>query len=569
MGSAPNDITVSRRPPDIEDYIDMLRRYRSWILGPAFVGLVVSVVVAFLWHDTYVSTAVMRILPPQVPERLVPSVASSSAQMQERLQQMETDILSRGSLEEIIQKPALDLYRPERARMPLDDVVEMMKNKDIQISPMADPTGSALAGTRYASAFQIRFSYTDRYKAQAVVRELVTKFTEQNVTVQRNQASLTTSFLNDELKAAKEKMDDLEQSVTKFKVENQGHLPEQAQANAQALQMEQMSLMNLESNISRLGEERMMLETQIQNNKQDQLYWNQRSTEAVAGSGPQATARNEQLTGLVNRISQEKQELAALKNMYGDAYPEIGNHQAAIDAMEKEAERLEKDWSAQQAAAALNAAPTGPQTMANPQAERNLQELQNNAHTLNAELQAKTIELENYRKQEGDVEKRIAVLERQIQEAPLDEQQYAALLRDLNLAKSDYEDMVKRRNASEMQEQLEEHKAGETLDVLDNASLPEQPSEPHRLAWAGAGTLGGLALGVVLAGAREVKNTSLKNLKDVRVYTNLPVLSSIPLLENGLLVRRKRRLVWLTWSSAIIIGCILMSGSMYYYLSGH
>ncbi len=547
----------------------MLRRYRSWILGPAFAGLVVSVVVAFLWQDTFVSTAVMRITPPQVPERLVPSVASSSAQMQERLQQMETDILSNGSLEEIIQKPALDLYRPQRARMPLLDIVQDMKNKHIQITPVADPTGTSLAASRYASAFQIRFSYTDRYKAQQVVRELVTKFTEQNVTMQRNQASTTTSFLNDELKAAKEKMDDLEASITKFKVENQGHLPEQAQANAQALQMEQMSLMNLESNISRAGEERMMLETQIQNNKQDQLYWNQRATETVAAVGPQATARNEQLSGLMNRISSEKQELAALKNMYGDAYPEIGNHQASIDAMEKERDRLEKDWSAQQAAAALNSAPAATaQTVSNPQAERSLQELQNNAHTLNAELQAKTAEVENYRQQEGEVEKRIAVLGRQIQEAPLDEQQYSALLRDLSLAKADYEDMVKRRNASEMQEQLEEHKAGETLDVLDTASLPEKPSEPNRLAWAGAGTLGGLALGVVLAGAKELKNTSLKNLKDVRVYTNLPVLSSIPLLENGLLLRRKRRLVWLTWSSAIIIGCILMSGSMYYHLSG-
>ncbi len=65
-----------------------------------------------------------------------------------------------------------------------------------------------------------------------------------------------------------------------------------------------------------------------------------------------------------------------------------------------------------------------------------------------------------------------------------------------------------------------------------------------------------------------MKNTSLKNLKDVRAYTNMPVLSSIPLLENALLVRRKRRLVWLAWSSALILGCILMGGSVYYHLSG-
>jgi protein tyrosine kinase modulator len=104
--------------------------------------------------------------------------------------------------------------------------------------------------------------------------------------------------------------------------------------------------------------------------------------------------------------------------------------------------------------------------------------------------------------------------------------------------------------------------------VLDPASLPEQPAEPNRLAWAGIGTFVGLGIGIMLAAAQEVKNTSLKNLKDVRAYTNLPVLSSIPLLENALLVRRKRRLVWLAWSSAIILGCILMTGSMYYHLSG-
>jgi uncharacterized membrane protein YgdD (TMEM256/DUF423 family) len=71
----------------------------------------------------------------------------------------------------------------------------------------------------------------------------------------------------------------------------------------------------------------------------------------------------------------------------------------------------------------------------------------------------------------------------------------------------------------------------------------------------------------VLAGAKEMKNTSLKNLKDVRAYTNLAVLSSIPLLENALLVRRKRRLFWLAWSAAIIIGTAVMSGSMFFYYS--
>jgi capsular polysaccharide biosynthesis protein len=172
-------------------------------------------------------------------------------------------------------------------------------------------------------------------------------------------------------------------------------------------------------------------------------------------------------------------------------------------------------------------------------------------------------------RQAAELNKQIAAYQQRIEASPLKEQEYVALVRDYGMAKNSYEDMSRRSEASETAKDLEEHKAGENLEVLDSASLPEQPAEPNRLQIAGVGAGLGLMFGIVLAGAREMKNTSLKNLKDVRAYTNLPVLSSIPLLENALLVRRKRRLLWLAWSSAIIIGTIAMSGSAYYYYFGH
>jgi len=85
---------------------------------------------------------------------------------------------------------------------------------------------------------------------------------------------------------------------------------------------------------------------------------------------------------------------------------------------------------------------------------------------------------------------------------------------------------------------------------------------------AAAGTGIGFILGIFLAGTREMKDASLKNLKDVRAYTNLAVLSSIPLLENALLVRRKRRLFWLAWTVSVIVGTVAIAGSMYYYYFG-
>lgn len=151
-------------------------RRPKWTLrmaGFAAAGCVLGIAVSFLLPDTYTSTAVLRIRPPIVPE--TPEGGSAAASLAERLQPMQQEILSRGSLAEIIQRPEFDLYRKQRAKSPLEDVVATMRNH-LAIRPLSAPNGAA-----GASAFQISFSYPDALKAQAVVREFVTQFFKQNI----------------------------------------------------------------------------------------------------------------------------------------------------------------------------------------------------------------------------------------------------------------------------------------------------------------------------------------------------------------------------------------------------
>jgi drug/metabolite transporter (DMT)-like permease len=95
--------------------------------------------------------------------------------------------------------------------------------------------------------------------------------------------------------------------------------------------------------------------------------------------------------------------------------------------------------------------------------------------------------------------------------------------------------------------------------------IPEEPIAPNRPLIIAVGLAIGAAVGIGLASVREIKDTSLKNLKDVRAYTRLTVLGSIPLLENDFVVRRRRRIAWLLWALAILIGMLLMAGSVFYY----
>ena len=553
-GPNPNSVSIARRVPDVEDYIDMLRRYRAWIIGPMFVGLVVATVVAFLWPDTYISTAVMRVTPQQVPENLVPSAINS--RMSERLQQMETEILSRTSLAEIIRKPSLNLYERELQRVPMEDVVQKMLNKDISISPI---TNVGNGGNRMVSAFTIQFKYTDRYKAQQVVRELVTKFTEQNVRFQQNQATVTNDFLTSELKTAKEKMDVLSARLTKFKIENAGTLPEQAQANASALQTYRLQIMALGQNINGLQSDKTMLESSLQNLRSRLGYANANLEQTVPGTSA-ATVRNERLINLEKDLADANGKLAATKELFGANHPDVIAQQAIIDSLQRQKSALESQEALRPIA--RGAAPT---RVINPDMQRNIEEIKGEINTTQTAIANKQAAIDEANRQRAQLEKEISEFQKRLDSAPINEQQYSSLLNDYALAKQDYEDKAKKQEVSATAQNLEDRKAGQNLEVLDSASLPDQAAEPNRLIWAIAGTVAGLTLGIMLAAAREMKDSSLKNLKDVRAYTNMPVLSSIPLLENALLVRRKRRMVWLAWASVAVVGAVLMTGSMYYH----
>ena len=560
---AGNQEMMARRQPDIEDYIDMARRYRSWIVAPMFAGLVIATVVAFVTPDSYVSYATMRIKAQTIPDRLIPSVVNGG--MSDRLAEMKSEILSRQSLIDLIRKPSLDLYKTELTKMPIDDVVELIMRKKIGISPIGNRTAGVRrpGGGGDSSAFTISFQYTDRYKAQRVVQELVSMFTTQNVTQKRNEVNLTTSFLDDEMKQAKEKMDRLDLKITQFKVTHPGQLPEQLQTNYNKLGTLQTQIMNQNMLSSNLQQEKMMLETHLKTQRSRLQYEESRmqQTESTSGQAPQSV-KNDNLMNLDRTIASLRSQLEGKKRQMGSNHPDIRHIEGMLASVE------------QQRAAALEQADPTPaasspvvRVITNPEAARQAQDLKGEISITTAQIAAKEIRMEELQKSVDTYQRQIAAVQKTLDDAPASDQEYVALRRDYDLAKADYETASKRRETADTAKNLEEHQGGEQLEQLDPPNLPERATEPTRPLWAGIGLFGGLMVGLSLAFGKEVKDTSLKNLKDVRAYTNLPVLSSIPLLENALLIRRKRRLVWLAWSTTILVGGALMSGSVLYYLS--
>jgi len=317
--------------------------------------------------------------------------------------------------------------------------------------------------------------------------------------------------------------------------------------------------------INRATNQKMMQENQLSGLQNDYAFQSQHLEDTIPGGPGQISVKNQRLIELDRAISDLQTNLSEARKVYKDDYPPIKVIIAKIDNLQRQREEVEKN---DQANKATNTGPSGPVKVINPQVQQRLEELKNQMSALRTSLAITTNEIQGRQNRIGDLNKRVAEYQARIEAAPLGEQQYAQLMGDYQLAKQQYDDYSKRKNQSETQENINERQAGETLDLLDPASLPEQSVDPNRAVWIGAGAALGLIVGVLLAGAKEMKDASLKNLKDVRAYTNLPILSSIPLLENALLIRRKRRLFWLAWSTAFIAGSIAMSGAIYWHYFG-
>jgi len=552
--------SVPRRALDVEDYIDILRRHKGWIVGPFLLTLVASVVGVYLWPDSYSSQAVVKVQPQQLPQSMVPSAINQL--MTDRINSMSQTILSRTVLTTIIN--TFGLYQRERSRMPIEDVIEQMR-KAIQILPVQSIGGPG----HEVPAFIVQFSYENRYTAQKVAQDLVSRFIDQNVRDRTNQVYITSQFLKDQVDTAKKDLDEIETKLTNFRVEYNGRLPDQVTANMSQMQALQFNATALDNSIQRAEQSKLQLETELRIAR-EQLTALQKEpvNETIGANGLPVNVKSDRLLEAERNIVQLDQQLAIFRQRYTEGHPDVELLKDRLALEKKRRDDIAKEDQAAYAKALEEmkekAKKDGPRPL-NPQVAKEMRDAENSIQRLQSAIEAKNLEIESYNKEIKRTSESVKSYQGRIEAVPVGERQYGDLVRDRDLAKQRFISMEENYNKAQVAQEMEGRKQGETLELLDPASLPQNPTEPKRPMIISIGAGLGLLLGIVLAGAREMKDTSLKNLKDVRAYTQMAILGSIPLLENDFVVRRRKRMAWLGWTTSSLAAAVIIAGSIVYY----
>jgi uncharacterized protein involved in exopolysaccharide biosynthesis len=157
---------------------------QRWLLrtvGWALAGLAAGWIVSFVLPAPYTSEATLQVVPAMVSQDLLPHEA---VDLQSLLDREKPVVTSRNVLTTIVNN--FDLYRSERQREPMEDVVEGFR-KSVRIE---------LAGPKL---IRVAFTYPDRLFANKVTSDLVNRIISENITQRSNMANESSQFFKDQV----------------------------------------------------------------------------------------------------------------------------------------------------------------------------------------------------------------------------------------------------------------------------------------------------------------------------------------------------------------------------------
>jgi len=503
-----------RKPGEL---FGMIKRQKWLILLPTLTMTAAIGYVVYKLPSIYESTSLLTVKPPTISSNLVQSLTNED--LSQRLQTINQEVLSRSSLEPLVQK--YDLYKQERAAgMPMELVIERMyKNIHVDLEEN---------GSEKVAAFRVRYRDRDPQATRNVTAELASKYVNAQVQTQTEIAESTKDLFEKQLAEKKAALDDLEKQRLDIMMQNVSTLPESEQglvAQLEGLRQREDTIAKEKQTL--YNEKGRLSDSIAANNRQMRVIedFGEKDTQDTARqvSDPENTPAYGEL---MKRRADLNAQLDNLLKVYREKHPAVIAKQSEIQRVNDEFENLKKSSEKRVAVATQTS-------------------------SRKAELQKKSLELENERIQAqiGQIEQQIVVkdierqqntgqitaLETRINAIPNVKVALEGVTAQYQSAKQTYDEVLKKKNDAETVVGVETNAQGETIRVQDPANIPQYPVAPKRFMLTLLGTAIGLVLGLLFAAFVEVpKLFKIQDIEDAKHYTGLPVLALVsPLLSAG------------------------------------
>ncbi len=470
-----------------KDVVTILRRRYWLIILLAVFGGVAGFVAARVLPKRYTSKTLVLVQQPEVQ----PVAPIATDNVNQRLATMQQQILSNARLEPVIRD--LNLYPGDINRLPPEEIVDHLRQAITitAVAPMTETRAQNLPG------FTISVVFDDPQLAQKICSMITSMFIDEDIKESHGVDVDTTKFLNDQLDQKKTELDEQDAKLAAFQRRYVGSLPEDSQANLAFLNGQTTQLEAATQALNRAQQDKSFAES---------ILAQQLSAWQATQSGQNPETLDDQLGAL-------QAQLVALQSKYTNDHPDVIKVKNDIAVLKQKIAESEQKKGA--AAPEKNTLAKGEPTQ--------ILQLRAQIHQYDQVIKERTAQQEQIKRQ-------IEIYQARVAASPGIEQEYKLLTRGHQTVLDSYNDLLKKRDASAMSQQLNQSQQNDRFHVLDPANFPNEPSFPKLPVFAGGGFGAGLALAFGIAFLLEMHDTSMRSEHDVEVILRLPVLAMIPVI---------------------------------------
>ena len=492
---------IENRELSIDDYVAMLRRRLKVILIPALLAPFAGFLISYAFPAKYTSQSLVLVEEQKVPQGYVKSVVTED--LTQRIATLQQQVLSRNRLQ-----PMIDRLGLAKGGKNLDDAIDDIR-QNVAIEPVETELSVASSpkkrpGQSNVPGFYVNFTAANPREAQQICNELTSMLLEENLKSREQVAQSTTDFLTRQLEDAKRNIDDLDGKLANFKRQYMGQLPGDEDNNMKIL-------MGLNSQLD--------ADTQALNRaQQDRTYTESLLAQQLASWKSSQSTTNPQ--SLEQQLSALQTQLLQLQARYTDDHPDVIKTKADVAEVKKKLAELN-------AAGSKGSDTTDKGSLNEPPEIRQLR------------LQIHQYEevIAQASRDQKRLQEQIKLYQGRVALSPAVEEQYKSLTRNYDTALKFYQDLLAKKSESEMATDMERRQQGEQMRLLNPANLPDTPSFPNRLLFAGGGLGVGLGIGLGLALWLELRDKAIRTEQDVTAALDLPMLVSVPWLTDGLALK--------------------------------
>jgi hypothetical protein len=222
-------------------------------------------------------------------------------------------------------------------------------------------------------------------------------------------------------------------------------------------------------------------------------------------------------------------QLEAARARYFEEHPEVKRLRAQLaDALANE---QREDAAAAAERARLAASATPPPVTAEARASEAMLQAEvvrerERVATTRTQLALIEKELETRNAEQAQIKAEMGSYQSRVEKLPVREQQMAALTRDYETSKQNYQSLLDKKNSATMASDMERSEQSERFTVADPARVPEKPVKPRRELMYLLSSVGSLALCIVLAVGIEARKARF--LGEWELPSTITVLGRIP-----------------------------------------